>query len=145
MRSRKTGLLQVTRAPQATLTATPCRKVHGSAHILSVAVALISVYIPNRVTQSVLLHPIRNNISASVQQLADVAKGMALPVDAEQVGIASLAAALCDICVCKLAWNRWSKCCARCTACLAVKALAAWESPSDAAHHHRTPSPMKKL
>jgi len=68
--------------------------VYGSAHILPVAVALISVYIPNRVTQSVLLHPIRNNISASVQQLADVAKGMALPVDAQQVGIVSLAAAL---------------------------------------------------
>lgn len=94
MQSRKTGQLQVTRPPPATLAATPYRKVYGSAHILPVAVTLISVYIPNRVTQSVLLHPIRNNISASVQQLADVAKGMALPVDAQQVGIASLAAAL---------------------------------------------------
>jgi hypothetical protein len=49
------------------------------------SVTLVSIYIPNRVTQSVLLHPIRNNISSSVQQLVDVARARALPMDAQQV------------------------------------------------------------
>jgi hypothetical protein len=48
-------------------------------------VALISTYIPNRVTQSVLLHPIRKNISATVQQLADVASGQGLSIDVQKV------------------------------------------------------------
>jgi hypothetical protein len=60
------------------------------------AVALISLYIPNRVTQSVLLHPIRNNINSSVQQLASVARAHALPIDALQVPIVAFAAAAAE-------------------------------------------------
>ena len=51
------------------------------------SVALVSTYIPNRVTQSVLLHPIRNNITSSVRQLADAALAQGLSVDVEKVGI----------------------------------------------------------
>jgi len=40
----------------------------------------------------VLLHPIRNNINSSVQQLASLAR--ALPVDAQQVPICLFAAAV---------------------------------------------------
>lgn len=49
------------------------------------SVALISLYVPNRVTQSVLLHPMRNNIGSSVQRLADVARGLGLPIEAQLV------------------------------------------------------------
>ncbi len=35
-----------------------------------------------------LLHPIRNNICSSVQQLADVARARALPIEDQQVRIA---------------------------------------------------------
>jgi hypothetical protein len=105
MQSRKTEQLQVISVPLS-----PHCQLYNSAHILMVTVALVSIYIPNRVTQGVLLHPIRNNIIASVQQLADAAKGLALPVDALQVRVASLAAMHEPL---KRTRDRWSRCCAQ--------------------------------
>lgn len=54
-----------------------------------IPVALVSTYIPNRVTQSVLLHPIRNNITSSVRRLADAALAQGLSVDVEKVSVVS--------------------------------------------------------
>jgi hypothetical protein len=44
----------------------------------------------------VLLHPIRNNINSSVQQLASLARAQSLPVDAQQVPVCLFAVAVAE-------------------------------------------------
>ena len=97
---------------------------------LLVPVALISTYIPNRVTQSVLLHPIRKNISATVQQLVDVASRQGLSIDVQKVLDEPLLQQMRCVSVASCAGVsllfyalscRWSGSCRPCNACSQIE------------------------